>query len=321
MFPRRQRLLFLGAVLLCASTLLIQPGTLLAHGGEDHGDEGKQESSQMASSGNVVSLTKESQFLLKVQTSVAKNETVLDSVQALGKITHRATGQQDIFATGSGRFMISSSGKIPIVGQQVRRGEVLGYLEIIGQITLKAPFDGIVSFIGYHPGEWVSAGSKLFTIDDPKIVWVEAQLFEKDLSHITAGSKASVIVENLPDLTFSGKILAIGKTLDEQTRSALVTIEVPNPEGRLRIGQWAKVYIETATSLQAIVIPKSALLIKEGLPIVFVKEAAERFEARIVTINGEFQDEVYITRGVSESEKVVTQGNYQLLPFLKTLGK
>ena len=40
-----------------------------------------------------------------------------------------------------------------------------------------------------------------------------------------------------------------------------------------------------------------------------------------MTVKGEFQDKVYITQGISEDEKVVTQGNYQLLPFLKTLGR
>jgi biotin carboxyl carrier protein len=288
------------------------------HGGEDHEEE-PVPASQPGTKGNLVFMSKESQFLLKLETRVAKKEPVFESVQALGKISHRANGQQDLFATGSGRFVAALGGNTLIVGQAVKKGATLGYLEMIGRITLVAPFDGVVAFVGYHPGEWATAGSKLFTIVDPSTVWVEAQLFEKDLAKISTKSQVRIAVENIPLDTFSGKILAIGKTLDEQTRSTSVTIEVSNKRALLKIGQWAKVFIETPTQVNAVAIPKSALLIKEGVALVFVKKSAERFEGRAVLVDGENGNTVYVTQGLDDAQKVVTQGNYQLLPFLKTL--
>lgn len=293
---------------------------VLSHGDEDHGEK-PTPTLQPVGAGNIVYMSKESQFLLKLETRVAKEEKVLETVQVLGKVAHRSSGQQDLFATGSGRFMAASKNVIPIAGQAVKKGETLGYLEMIGRLQLVAPFDGIIAFVGYHPGEWITAGSKLFTVIDPSAVWVEAQLFEKDLAKITPKSGARISVENIPLETFSGRILAIGKTLDEQTRSATVTIEVANKQGSLKIGQWAKVSIETLTEVSAIAIPKAALLIKEGVPLVFVKNSAEQFEGRTVVVGSETNGTVYVTQGLSKNQKVVTQGNYQLLPFLKTLGQ
>lgn len=293
---------------------------VMSHGDEDHGEKSTH-ALQPIGSGNIVYMSKESQFLLKLETRIAKEENVLETVQVLGKVSHRASGQQDIFATGSGRFVAASQNIIPIVGKAVNKGETLGYLEMIGRIQLEAPFDGIIAFVGYHPGEWVAAGSKLFTVIDPSVVWVEAQLFEKDLAKITSKSRARIAVENIPSQSFSGKILAIGKILDEQTRSAMVTIEIANQRGLLKIGQWAKVSIETPTQINAVAIPKTALLIKEGVPLVFVKKSAEQFEGRTVVIANENNGTIYVTQGLDKDQKVVTQGNYQLTPFLKTLGQ
>ena len=291
---------------------------VFAHEGEDHGEKPAAET---ARSDNLVFMSKESQFLLKLETRIAKKEKARDPLQVLGKITHRSNGQQDLFASGSGRFVPASKSNLPIVGQLVKKGERLGYLEMIGHVELVAPFSGLITFVGFHPGEWVTAGTKMFTIVDPSVVWVEAQLFEKDLARISRKSDVRISIDNLPTETFSAKILAIGRTLDEQTRAAPVTLEVVNKGGALQIGQWAKVSIETPKEIEVIAIPKSALLKKEGVPLVFSKKSAEWFEGHIVTVVGQNDGTAYISRGLEDKQKIVTQANYQLLPFIKLQGQ
>lgn len=300
--------------------------SVLAHGGEDHGDENRAETTP--STGSVVTMTKESQFLLGVRTQSAKEKKTVATVTALGKISHRSTGQQDLFATTDGRLVVPTTGRVPLVGQEVKKGEILGSLTSIGVIALQAPFDGIVAFSEFHPGQWVTAGTKLFTILDPSLVWVETHVFQKDLPRISKDSKVTVIADAPPDAgsetaaadeSHEGIVLNVGQTFDEDTRTALVTIEVKNQERKLNIGGWAKVYIETPQALRAVSVPKSAILKKQGLPVVFVKITAERFEGRVVDPVGERLDEVYLKSGVSDGEKVVKQGNYQLLPFLGNL--
>lgn len=266
-----------------------------------------------------LTLAKESQFLLGIETAVARRETVKNAIRAFGKITHRATGEQDILAPTSGRLKLSSSNLIPIAGQAVKKGDVLGEIETIGALPLRAPFDGVVAFSEFHPGQWVEAGTLLFKVTDPSVVWVESRLFEKDIAPLSPGARATITVESLPNQSFEGTILAIGKAFDETSRSMPVTIEVQNPQGLLKVGQWAKVFLEISTSTEAIAVPKSALLMREGVPVVFVKRSAEVFEGRPVHVMNEYIDTIYLSSGIVDGEKVVIKGNYQLLPFLRTL--
>jgi biotin carboxyl carrier protein len=151
-----------------------------------------------AGSPNAVRLAKESQFLLSVETAVAKRKTVKNAIQAFGKITHRATGEQDILAPTAGRLRVSASKQIPITGQTVKKGDVLGEIETIGTLTLRSPFDGVVAFAEFHPGQWVEAGTLLFKVTDPSVVWVESRLFEKDIALLAPVARAPDRFESLP---------------------------------------------------------------------------------------------------------------------------
>lgn len=298
--------------------VMFHPIPSWAHGGEDHGDKGAA-SSQTASTGNIVTLSKESQFLLKVTTAVVHQEKTRILVKSLGEVIHRAGGSIDVLATTAGRLALPASSRVPGVGQKVSKGEVLGQLEEIGLIALKSPFAGVITFAEFHPGQWVEQGTKLFTVVDPSAVWVESHVYEKDLPNVTPNSTATVVLENPKEPRLMGKVLNVGAALDENTRSAPVTVEVDNASGSLKIGQWVNVYLETRQDTESIAVPKDALLMRGGVPVVFVKISAERFEGRVVTLGGEYVDRVYVTQGLKESDKVVSVGGYQLLPFLTTL--
>lgn len=305
-------------IMITLGSLLLHSAPATAHGGEDHGDEGTV-SSRTSSTGNIVTLSKESQFLLKVTTVPVHREKTRILLKSLGEVTHRAGGSIDVLATTAGRLAPPSSGRIPGVGQKVAKGEILGQLEEIGLIALKSPFAGVVTFAEFHPGQWVEQGTKLFTVVDPRLVWVESHVFEKDLPSVTPESLATVVPENPKEPRLTGNVLNVGAALDENTRSAPVTVEVDNTEGRLKIGQWVNVYLETRQETESIAVPKDALLMRGGIPVVFTKVSAERFEGRVVALGGEYIDKVYVTHGLKNGDKVVTVGGYQLLPFLTTL--
>lgn len=312
----KKRISMWAAIMLIGMAML--PKLSAAHGGEDHGDENTT-SSQASSSRNVVTLAKESQFLLKVTTAPVRREKTRVLVKSLGEVTHRIGGSIDVLATTAGRLALPASGRVPGVGQKVIKGEILGQLEEIGLIALKSPFAGVVTYAEFHPGQWVEQGTKLFTIVDPHHVWVESHVYEKDLPKVTPDSTATIVMETPNQSRLTGKVLNVGAALDEITRSAPVTVEIDNSEGRLKIGQWVNVYLETLQEIESIAVPKDALLMWGGIPVVFVKISAEHFEGRVVTLGGEYVDKVYVAHGLKSGEKVVTVGGYQLLPFLTTL--
>lgn len=298
------------------SGMVFHPSNILAHGDEDHGDGGSLSNSSQ-SLGNQILMPKESQFLLGLETAVAAKDNVVSMVETQGRIVPKPSGNQNLLAINSGRLQ-AVAGKIPTVGQSVKKGDVLGMLESIGTLSFKAPFDGVIAFADFHPGQWVESGTQIFTIVDPTVLWIEAPLFEKDFSKIKEGSTATLVFDGTNE-NKTGDVLSVGQSIDEQSRSSLVTIEIQNSDNTIKVGQWAKVYLETKENTQVIVIPKSSLLMKDGVPMVFIKERAEVFEGRAVTIVGEYKDQVFVSGGVAEGEKVVTNGSYQLFPLLKTL--
>ena len=115
-----------------------------------------------------------------------------------------------------------------------------------------------------------------------------------------------------PGVEFSGKILDIGAVINEQSRAATVTFEVPNRDHTLRIGMQANVRLDAGEGADALIVPKEAVLDNEGKKIVYVLLSGEEFQRREVTIGDEYGNKVAVLTGLQPGERVVTQGAYQI---------
>jgi membrane fusion protein, heavy metal efflux system len=88
--------------------------------------------------------------------------------------------------------------------------------------------------------------------------------------------------------------------------------ELPNPDGRLRIGMALTVYVETAHVEEALVVPVAALVDEDGRAIAFVQVSGETFEKRDLTLGIRDGAFVQILAGLAEGERVVTKGAYAI---------
>ena len=186
-----------------------------------------------------------------------------------------------------------------------------------GTVTsLKAPFSGVVIKAQASPGDVVDAGRELFTVADLSSVWVQAEVYEKDLGRIRTGQEALITVDTYPNETFAGRVAYISDVLDRQTRTAPVRCEVANRDMRLKTDMFAKVELPTKLSKQAIAVPSSALQQVEGKNVVFIRRSATQFEKREVeegvTVNGQTE----IISGLKVGDAVVTQGAFHLKSIL-----
>ncbi len=178
--------------------------------------------------------------------------------------------------------------------------------------ALSAPITGIVVKVLKSIGEQVAAGEAAFEILNLDTVWVEAPVFERDLSRLQAGSEAAFTTAAFPDTGFRGTLINVGAVIDEQTRAATALFEVSNREGRLRIGMIANITLQSKEEFQAILIPQEAVLDNEGEKIVYVLVSGETFQRRTVSLGDEYGGKVAVLSGVAAGERVVTQGAYQL---------
>jgi RND family efflux transporter MFP subunit len=190
--------------------------------------------------------------------------------------------------------------------------ERLSGIGVSTSYTVSAPISGTVVKISKARGEQVAPGERIVEIIDLATVWVEAPIFERDLSFLSRQAKPVFTTSAYPGVEFSGKILDIGAVINEQSRAATVTFEVPNRDRTLRIGMQANVRLDAGEGFEALIIPKEAVLENEGKKIVYVLISGEEFQRREVTIGDEYGNKVAVISGLQSGVRVVTQGAYQI---------
>ena len=180
-----------------------------------------------------------------------------------------------------------------------------------GRIALTAPIDGTVTARSVNRGESVEQGRNLFTILDTSEVWVQAELFESDLTRIEVGMQVEVKTDGSKGEVLFGKVAQIGKVVDPEKRTAPVRIRVLNRDARLRQNEFAQVLLVTDEADTALSIPESAIQEIGGLPVVFV-ETPKGFIRRSVTLGPSANNRREVSAGIEPGDRVATQGSYQL---------
>lgn len=178
--------------------------------------------------------------------------------------------------------------------------------------TVRAPLSGYVTKVNKSIGEQVAPGEAIVEISNLNTVWVEAPIFEKDLSRLAGNISATFTTPAYPDQEFKGTVVDIGAVIDEQTRATKVIFQLPNDGRALRLGMQANVRLDAGEQVTAMLIPREAVLEHEGRKIVYVLLSGEEFERREVTIGDELGGKVAVLAGLNKGERVVTQGAYQL---------
>ncbi|HEX6245861.1 MAG TPA: efflux RND transporter periplasmic adaptor subunit [Polyangiales bacterium] len=180
-------------------------------------------------------------------------------------------------------------------------------------ITLRAPIPGEVVERYAVLGQVVDPTQPILRIADLSQLWVELDLFERDLSKVQAGDAVEILSETYPGRVFTGKVSYINASIDTETRTAKVRIEVPNPERLLRPGQFVHAHIALRGSPEPVIgVPRKAVLQVEGETSVFVQTGKESYVVRPVELGHVAGDVIEIRRGLIEGESVVTEGGFVL---------
>ncbi|MDA8257251.1 MAG: efflux RND transporter periplasmic adaptor subunit [Betaproteobacteria bacterium] len=178
---------------------------------------------------------------------------------------------------------------------------------------LTAPFAGTIIEKKAVIGELAPPDQSLFTVADLSTLWIEADLFEKDLAKVRSGMQASVTVSAYPGEVFKGRLTYISSVVDKDSRTVKARVEVPNPGGRLKPEMFATAAIQTGSGAKALLLPEDAVLLVQGQPTVFVAEKdGFAFAPRAVEVGERAQGRIVIRSGITAGEAVVVNGAYAL---------
>jgi len=191
------------------------------------------------------------------------------------------------------------------------------------QTRVAAPFAGQVANVKVVPGQWVTPGTELATLVDLDPVKVEVQVLESEVGMLARGGRAAVTFAAFPGETFDGRIETINPVVDQATRTARVTVLVPNPTRRILPGMYARVALDARRFPDRVLVPRSAVLERDvdrrTLVFVYEPDGARGGIAkwRYVTTGLGNATHVEIVedpdvQGVRPGETVLTDGHHTL---------
>ena len=183
-----------------------------------------------------------------------------------------------------------------------------------GQFAIAAPFGGDVVEKHATLGEVVNPSDQLFTVADLSRLWLELDIYERDLARIGSGQDVEVTTAAYPNRVFTGRIVYVGEIVDPNSRTVPARVELTNPDGALRPGMFATATISLGQGgAPAMVVPVAAIQEIEGRQVVFVPgDEPGEFRAVPVQVGSSSADGVIIVSGLQTGDSVVTSGAFLL---------
>ena len=190
----------------------------------------------------------------------------------------------------------------------------------ISHSILKAPSSGIITNYHASVGEVVEPSTELLAITDMSSLWVLADVFEKDLSHVQTGKAVQVRVASYPGKVFHGKITYVADTIEPKTRTAKVRCVVENSSGLLKLEMFATIEIPVDRTNSVLAVPDSAIQQIEGKQVVFVRNSEKEFQKHEVQTGLASGGYTEIRSGLKAGDQVATQGSFVVkTAFLRNL--
>jgi membrane fusion protein, heavy metal efflux system len=179
-------------------------------------------------------------------------------------------------------------------------------------LSVRAPVPGSITTLAIAPGAMINdITQSIMSIADLSVVWVTAQVAEKDLPGLAPGQDAEVTVNAYPGKTLHGKVLFVSAVIEPDSHRNKTRIAFENPDYALKPNMFTTVTLY-GPALTRVVLPSSALLMNNDRTTVFVATAAWTFERRTVEPLLEGSSQVTIASGVQPGEQVVIKGGILL---------
>ena len=151
-------------------------------------------------------------------------------------------------------------------------------------LTFRSPVAGIVTEKKALQGMRFMPGEELYQVADLSSVWVVADVFEQDIGLVQPGATAKVRINAYPDKTFEGKVSYVYPTLNAETRTVPVRVELANLGLLLKPAMFAQVELPVAAKGSVVTVPVSAVIDSGTRQIALVQQGEGRFEPREVKL-------------------------------------
>ena len=188
------------------------------------------------------------------------------------------------------------------------------------ELTITAPFDGVLGFRQISVGAYINAGNVITSLDDLSVIKVDFSVPERFLPTILPGQTVVAESTAYQGKSFSGKITSVDSRIDNVTRTLRVRAEIANPDYLLRAGMLLNVRVERQVD-NVLLLPESAIIPIEDKHYVFTVEG-DKAVRKTISIGRRQLGVIEVVDGLKVGEQVVIEGALKLRPntSVKILG-
>jgi Cu(I)/Ag(I) efflux system membrane fusion protein len=176
-------------------------------------------------------------------------------------------------------------------------------------VTLRSPYGGVVVEKPVLAGQRLMPGDVAYRIADLSRVWLEGEVFERDLPAVRLGLPVTAEFTALPGVVREGKVTYLYPTVNPETRTARIRVELANPDLALKPGMYATIRFSAPTD-SVLSVPRSAVLATGERNFVFVRSAGGQFVPHLVTLGAATDERVAILGGLDAGDTVVSSGTF-----------
>ncbi|HEU4698675.1 MAG TPA: efflux RND transporter periplasmic adaptor subunit [Gemmatimonadales bacterium] len=194
-----------------------------------------------------------------------------------------------------------------VADAEIRAIEASG--EVRRTVTLRSPYTGVVVAKPVLAGQRLMPGDVAYTIADLSRIWLEGEVFERDLPAVRLGLSVRAEFTALPGTVRTGRVTYIYPTVNPETRTARIRVELANPDLALKPGMYATIRF-AAPSEPTLSVPRSAVLSTGERHLLFLRDSTGRFVPRLVVLGSATDDRVEILSGVALGDTVVASGTF-----------
>jgi RND family efflux transporter MFP subunit len=178
-------------------------------------------------------------------------------------------------------------------------------------IVFRSPANGHLESKMIVQGSSVQPGMKLLGIADHTRMWLDAEVYEQQITLVKMGQKVTVMVDAIPGKTFTGTVSFIYPHVDHMTRTLMVRSTFDNPDFALKPGMYADANVHSEPLADALYVPQEAVIDTGTRQLAFVAMDDGHFSPRTVRVGIRADDDrVQIVEGLTAGETVVTSGQF-----------
>ena len=228
----------------------------------------------------------------------------------------------DVTSVNSVTVMPDQAGKITnilvTVGDLVKKGQTIAYVNplrigaVYNDNPVISPISGRITSLPAQVGATVSQSSPLATVARTDDLEIKINIAERFVSRISNGQKATISFDAYPGVEFAATIFEVSPVLDAVSRTMGVKLRFDREDSRIKVGMYGRVKLVTDSKKNTIVIPSTAVVVRNEKNYVFTADSHEDNKTTVklvpVTVGITVDDKMEITEGIKAGDEIVVKG-------------